>query len=106
MIVLERSGHGDQVIGHRDDREEQDKQKRESYQSTPCEPGMAVPHLTRPEDDEKQRDGYPQEIEKKLHAGSSIEQGAWQVREDRLAWAARACPLKRKALPQAYMAGG
>ena len=54
MLSLSGRGHGNQVVGHGDDGEEQNQQKSERHEGAPRLPGVAQPHRTRPEGDEKQ----------------------------------------------------
>ena len=59
MIILKRRGHGDQVIGHGDDREQKDEQERERYEGAPRDLRVAAKGFARPQDDDEQRDGEP-----------------------------------------------
>jgi hypothetical protein len=63
VLWLKWSSHCNQVVGHGDDREEQNQQQSERHEGAPTLPGVAKPHCPRPEDYEHHRNGEPQEIE-------------------------------------------
>ena len=54
VLGFKRRGHGNEVIRHGDDGEEQNQQESERYEGAPRLLGMAPLHRTRPEGNEKQ----------------------------------------------------
>ena len=54
MIVFQRSGHGDEVVGHGDYWKNEEKQKCDCCDSTPREPGLTKPNCSRPDEDDKE----------------------------------------------------
>lgn len=63
LVVLKRGSHRDQIVCHRDDGKEKDEKESKSYEGGPGVLRVPETSRSRPEDDENERDGQPQEIE-------------------------------------------
>jgi hypothetical protein len=73
MFHLRPAIHCTQVICHRDDRKQKDKEQHKGDQGTPVLLRISAPDCSYPRQYQGERQGKPQEIEKQLHAFLSIE---------------------------------